>query len=55
MNVWIKFPQIAEEINNKKRIFYQKYMFPNAIGAIDGTPVAITTPPRDHAVYPVFK
>jgi hypothetical protein len=52
LNMWICFPLTNQQINRKIQIFFDKYQFPNTVGAVDGTHVAIVTPPKNHPVYP---
>ena len=41
---FIKFPHCAEEFEQEKNIWKNKYVFPSAIGAVDCTHVAIKRP-----------
>lgn len=52
VNRWITFPTTPNLINFNRRIFMEKYGFPNTIGCIDCTHVAIISPPKDHPLFP---
>lgn len=41
---FIQFPKTIIEMHSAKQEFYRKYGFPNVIGAIDGTHIAIQKP-----------
>lgn len=45
--IYIRFPQTPNEINEQKRRFMDGYNFPGVIGAIDGTQIAILKPTHE--------
>ncbi|KAJ8971817.1 hypothetical protein NQ314_000528 [Rhamnusium bicolor] len=49
---YVRFPTTDNEIRRVKQQFLEKQNFPNAIGAIDGTHVAIFSPKVDDPIYP---
>jgi hypothetical protein len=53
LNRWIKFSTDPPTIMRTKSLFWNKYGFPDVLGAIDCTHVAIIiAPPAEHPVYP---
>ncbi|CAH1364013.1 unnamed protein product [Tenebrio molitor] len=52
LNRWIKFPTDRQTVMRTKNLFWNKYGFPDVLGAIDCTHVAIIAPPAEHPVYP---
>jgi hypothetical protein len=52
LNRWIKFPTDPQTIIRNKKLFWNKCGFPDVLGAIDCTHVAIIAPPAEHPVYP---
>ncbi|KAJ8912379.1 hypothetical protein NQ315_014747 [Exocentrus adspersus] len=49
---YVKFPTTNEEIMLKKQRFMDNLNFPNTIGAIDGTQIAVVPPKVDDGVNP---
>ncbi|XP_039311053.1 putative nuclease HARBI1 [Solenopsis invicta] len=47
MRHWIKFPQLHHELEHIKEQFWTHCGFPGAIGAVDGTHVAIWPPEKE--------
>ncbi|XP_014669751.1 PREDICTED: putative nuclease HARBI1 [Priapulus caudatus] len=48
---WIALPTSRDQLAEIKVGFYQKRQFPGVIGCVDGTHVAIRTPPRNEDVF----
>ncbi|XP_054259624.1 putative nuclease HARBI1 [Macrosteles quadrilineatus] len=49
---YIKFPSSQREMADINHGFWKKYRFPGTIDAIDGTHVAITSPPKNDPEHP---
>lgn len=47
----IVFPKTVEEINSSKQRFYGVDSFPNVLGVIDGTHIAIKAPTENEPIY----
>jgi len=47
----IKFPSSLQELNNVKESFYNIARFPNIIGLIDASQIAITAPRENEVIY----
>lgn len=49
---WIQFPTDNAVIQEKVNKFFEKYQFPDILGVIDCTHIAIIAPPMLHDIYP---
>lgn len=49
---YIKFPQSTSEINEVKRVFFEKFKIENTVGCIDCTHIAIICPSSSDAERP---
>lgn len=54
LNNCIKFPRDQISIEHNKNMFLETYGFPDTLGAIDCTHIAIIAPPLEHPVYPAL-